>query len=209
MTTVALLLCLAMSGFARDRRTQNPFTPDHEFRLGVGAYPLIYDISESKYPTYGFQSNDLSHTYDRNLIYAGPEYVTGSLSLGYVYNIKRWLSAGATVSYYGRYRTYYDRITDARLGSHNMHNISITPTVRFTYLNRKYVSLYSSVGLGLGVCTVSGNVEGVGREATELFFTGHITPFGVSAGNKVFGFAEVLGLGNQGAFVIGVGYKFK
>ena len=72
---------------------------------------------------------------------------------------------------------------------------SIMPTVRFTYLNREKVQLYSAVSLG----AVFGNYE--------IVPCYDLTLFGCTFGKKVFGFAEIgNGIGGWGR--VGIGYRF-
>lgn len=202
-----LLLEVTLMGFAQEnKRIQRPFIPKHEIRLGVGAIPLVPDIGVSYGTDYDrYFPHNLSDIYDTELIYAGSKYVTGALSAGYTYDLKRWLSVGGTFSYFGHYRSFYDKITDVKLASHNIHNLSLTAMLRFTYFNRRYVRLYSQIGIGLGMATTEGKAT---PSKTKFHFTGQLTPFGIAIGNKVFGFGEFFGAGNQGFMVLGIGYRF-
>lgn len=202
-----LLLGVTVTGITQEnKRIQRPFIPKHEIRLGIGAIPLVPDIGVSYGTDYDrYFPDNLSDIYDMELTYAGQKYITGAVSAGYTYDIKQWLSAGGTLSYFGLYQNFYDKPTDVELVSRNSHNLSITAMLRFTYLNRRYVRLYSQIGIGLGMATT----EGKGTpSSTKFHLTGHLTPFGIAVGSKVFGFGEFLGAGNQGFVVLGVGYKF-
>lgn len=85
----------------------------------------------------------------------------------------------------------------------------LVPTVRFTYLNRPIVRLYSSIGVGVGFCrertrNVDGHIE---ANRNEHFCPAEVTILGVSVGRRLFGFAE-LSTGSMGVCSAGIGYKF-
>lgn len=212
-TLIALLLAISISGFSQERKLKPIFTPEHEFRLGIGAWPLMYgyviflgnDYLEFPHGRYG----DQSMAYDRGLFYAGPERIMGSISLAYTYNLKKWVSVGGTFSYAGLYRNYFDRVTvdKKKVGSENVHDFCLTPMVRFTYLNRKYVRLYSQVGLGIGIGVNADNINNHKFSDSKVHVSGQATLFGVAVGNRFFGFAEY-GVGTQGLINAGIGYRF-
>lgn len=189
------------------QRLANEQISKHEFRLGVGAFPVVL---RSEYGQGLFVKNNdylLGGSYYHSLNeYRGPKYTTGSISLGYTYAFNRWLSLGGTISYTGEFRKYYDRISDRMTNSRSWNDISVTPMIRFTYLNHKYVRLYSQLGVGLQLSFQSDKFSN--HVTTLAHITGQATFLGVSVGNRLFGFGEMLGVGNQGAFVIGIGYKF-
>lgn len=79
------------------------------------------------------------------------------------------------------------------------------PVVRFTWLNRRWVRMYTSLGLG---ATFATGVDYETERFNDDLFAFQFTPIGISVGRSLFGFAEV-GVGAQGALMMGVGYKFK
>lgn len=187
--------------------------PEHEFRLGVGALPMLL----RGYPRHDFLGMDsrqfstgpLDTYFNKLLQYNGPYYDTGSLSVGYTYNIKRWLSVGATFSYVCEWQRKHDRFTDRVVGREEWNDMFLTPMVRFTYLNRKYVRIYSQIGVGLRLThykIVANDKKTYSHNQLEV--SGQMTFLGVSVGNKLFGFAECPGFGAQGALVVGIGYRF-
>lgn len=75
----------------------------------------------------------------------------------YLYNVNYWYSFGAQIDYSG---VIWDEVTRNGEGleiqrekNHSFHNISILPTVRFSYFHREYTSLYSSIGVGININT--------------------------------------------------------
>ena len=84
------------------------------------------------------------------------------------------------------------------------HYLTPMLTARFSWLNRKLVRLYSSVGAGLAVSLMDVSY----REYPETYLSLQVTPVGISVGKKLFGFFE-LGVGTiyvGGCF--GLGYRF-
>lgn len=104
-------------------------------------------------------------------------------------------------------RNLYDSQTRKRVDTQHQDFISIMPTVRFAWLRRGVVQLYSSFSLGLGVEHYLLNSD-VGRPIynTLYYCAFDIKPVGVSVGRKWFGFAE-LGYGSRGVFNIGFGCR--
>lgn len=83
--------------------------------------------------------------------------------------------------------------------------------IRFSFLNRKYVTLYGSFSLGTGV-EIGKSVKynesiNYNEINTQWHITGQLTLIGVKAGKAFFGFAEI-GFGFKGFGLIGFGYHF-
>lgn len=73
----------------------------------------------------------------------------------YQWRVNRWFGLGATVDCSG---VVWDNVTRNGLGNEtgrergqNFWNLTMMPTCRFTWFNSQYVSLYSSLGAGLGI----------------------------------------------------------
>ena len=92
-------------------------------------------------------------TYNENYKY------TQHWSLEYFCRAKSWLSAGIIIDgsacIWDSVRRNGLGVEQSRLVNESFTNIAIVPTVRFTYLNRKYVNLYSGIGIGLNINTGS------------------------------------------------------
>jgi hypothetical protein len=136
------------------------------------------------------------------------EYAMGSYSLSYYYNIKRWLALGGLVSYSPQksYNNYYNE--DIYYNSiyydtprYRTHNLSLMGSVRFTYLNRQAVKLYS--GGSLGFMHIFQNDD----SKMQMGISMQMTMFGFSFGKKFYVGGEI-GYGVKGAFSMNVGYKF-
>lgn len=182
----------------------------HELRFGVGAYGVGYVILGYTGCYDGapmFRGGYSLQDFEFSKIYADAEYYTGVYSLNYSYRFNRTVSFGAALSYAGVTRRYRSIADDSSAGGDNRHFFSVMPLLRLYWLNSRYVSLYSSVGLGV---TVERDVEKFGNRRlvhNEILFAGQFSPFGITVGKRLYGFAE-FGVGTQGVIIGGIGYRF-
>ena len=165
----------------------------HEIRLSIGAYPQRVE-PETDY--YWYRESFASSKY-----YSGPTYTAGIYGLEYYYRCSRRWDIGLHFSWAREYYSLYSNIDGSRLKRHDTDYFSFTPTVRFQWKRGKTVHIYSAVGLGVTLTAESG------RKGVEDNPAVQITPIGVSAGRRLFGFAE-LGFGAHGVFICGIGYRF-
>ncbi len=196
-----LLSAMPAGVFAQEEpavvRVRRPFTPQHELRLTAGAYPLLPSMSDWEGCAAGI-FHDRTHR--------GPVYTSGTWSLSYDYRFKKWFDLGLTLSYYGEYSRSYSNRDSSPVGRNRAHAVTVMPMARFTWLNRRWVRMYSSLGLGATFGYGRFDTEGSRPENAMIAF--QVTPVGISVGRSFFGFAEI-GLGAQGVFMMGIGYKFK
>ncbi|MCL2073826.1 MAG: hypothetical protein FWH18_07895 [Marinilabiliaceae bacterium] len=118
-----------------------------------------------------------------------PFYGYGSFTLSYHKRnkIKNWFWFGfCSVDIHGQDRFGYYRY------------FSIAPSMRFSYLNKPKVTLYSGLSLGIGILTGS---------AWGYFPFFQITPIGFSYGKRFFVGSE-FGYGLKGTFCANTGYKW-
>ena len=187
--TLILVLCLSAGLTAQENAVDNQQKlnlelPKHEVALSVG--------------------DNMFHTqiYDDGKGY-------GSYSLSYHYRIKKWLWCGGYVNVFPvternyNYGYYYD---DYYYDDYSHYNylatrISVAPSIRFSYLNKPLVTLYSAASVGWGVILSSHEQ----RPVLGIFF--QTTFFGFSVGKKFFAGGEI-GIGYKGLFCVNVGYKF-
>lgn len=135
--------------------------------------------------------------------------ITAPITLTYKYRAAKWLWVGASVSYFGIYSSFRDRFTDQVIAHSNTNMVNISPVLQFSWLNRKYITLYSGISGGLSLIfgkNFSQETEQVTQD-TYLFGNFQLTAIGIKAGKKWFGFAEV-GIGSQSFVTAGVGYRF-
>lgn len=174
----------------------------HELRLGIGAIPLTS-------VTFFVAKDDSPSPADYVNFYKGDKTYTPAVNLTYSYQFKKWLSFGATLTYAGIFQNRYDIISDKLRGEYRSLYIGLTPTVRFDYLNREMVRLYSAFGLGLGYNREYNSElkENYSLRNDDFFPTLDMTFIGVTVGRKLYGFGEV-GIGHNGLIKLGMGYRF-
>lgn len=195
------------------------FTPGSEITLSIGSLPLdetrnwfgYYEIAPSwTYFVNSYHGNynlpSFNSFYNNNQTYQGAKYISGAISAGYTYRFTSWFELSCNLSYSGSYRNNYDIYTSEYVYSSPIHQISLTPVARFVWLNREYVKLYSSIGLGVAI--VIEREQGI---KAGYYFTdsgsAFCNPIGIKVGKKVYGFGE-LSLGTLGIFTVGIGYRF-
>lgn len=168
----------------------------HEARLEVGdpfGAILWMRLNKRQYYT----QNAIAHAFT-----ASP-----TISLNYHYRLTKWLWAGLMVNYtYAKQLSdyaYWDQIVE------NRHFITIMPELRFSYLNRPHVTLYSA--LAAGITTSAGGHYGFMSNYQKLpitFSSFQFTALGIRAGrDHLFGTFEA-GIGIKGFASLGIGYAF-
>ena len=174
----------------------------HEFTIGIGD-PARVNYHRNRT---GTEPNYYPEVWLQNRPFFGNVNTTCPITLGYRFRVLKWLWIGGDVSYCGFFGSFRDRYTDQKVGEYRDHFISIMPAVRFSYLNRKYVTLYSGIAGGIAL-------EYGKTYPDNKFHNNHLalqcTLFGVSAGSQSwFGFAE-LGWGFKGYANVGFGFRFQ
>ena len=122
---------------------------------------------------------------------------TGHLFVEYQYYFSYWFSLGAQLDYD---QVWWDA-TGYRLPNTNLispeknrecyfYNITLLPTIRFTYYSRPYVNLYLALGAGLTVN--AGTETDMYNRTTALSPAFNVTLLGMRAGGKhLFGTFEL------------------
>ena len=189
----------------------------HEFRLGVSDHFGFVVHREIGGNAVG---ENLPNTVCTDLLY------TPVFSLDYHYRAAKWFWLGLSTGY-GFYKEshYPDGIVSPDLDHWvcKQHNFLIMPSLRFSYLNRPHITLYS--GLDIGLLIVKRTPERMFQfveegfspdddpsdwpdKRTDVFSAFQLTAFGLKAGgNHWFGSLE-LGAGIKGFVNLGVGYEF-
>ena len=162
----------------------------HEVRIGWG--DMLFEMlvwNESAYPT------ALPELYME--VYNEQFRYTQHWFAEYMYNASYWYSLGCLVDYSG---VLWDKVMRNGRGeelsrdkNHWFSNISIVPTIRFSYYRSPYVSLYSSLGVGLNINTGS-ELDFKGRR-TAMVPVVNISLLGVRVGHgRWFGAVELGGM---------------
>ena len=201
-----LITCLLFIGlnFVKAQNGQN-FHPHQELSISQGIFPVIPSLFDGWFDT--DISFSVSNDYSSALYKKGAFVVTGATAVHYMYNKYKWLSYGASISYYGAYEKTFDRFTDKLVGRDYNQCLNVMALLRFTYLNREYVRLYGKVGLGIGVNWETDEFEDLDLSRTNLFLPINLTLFGIQVGKKIYGFGEY-GISANGMFLAGIGCKF-
>jgi hypothetical protein len=214
LIAIALLVGSAASAqSAKDRPSfdfslRNGAEHKHEVRLTVGVTPIFED-DFFVYNEPAIVERYHNVIYPSDLTYRGALKTSGGYALSYMYSPCRWFSVGMYAGYVGQWQKIHLRSTQAAVSTSTERHLMFVPTVRFTYLNRPMVRLYSSIGIGVGFCRErTRNVDGrLEFSENSRFCPAEVTFLGVSVGRRLFGFAE-LNVGSLGCCSAGIGYKF-
>lgn len=196
--TLVTALAVSFSASARGREDGRLNDMRYEVRLGWGGYPVA-DAANFVDRDYGgrFDRRSLSSIYGD---YSGPVYMTGVISAEFDFVLRRWFTLSLGIGWNGIWGETRDGVTSSLKSMDSGYVATFLPQARFTYFSREYFKMYSAVGLGLSYGQFRGEAV-----ISPCF---HTVPFGIMAGGRVFGFAELaLGMLNIGA-TAGIGVRF-
>lgn len=181
----------------------------HEFRLGVSdplGFTYLRELFAS--PILGEPIEGVSPT---------KQIFTPVFSLDYHYRASKWFWLGLTTGY----NFYKEKGNVGNIGmpenptwQYKEHHFLIMPSLRFSYLNRPHLTLYS--GLAVGLYIKHGReyrdddllIEPITIDHNRVFSAFQLTAFGVKAGAKHWFGSLELGAGIKGFVNLGVGYEF-
>lgn len=132
----------------------------------------------------------------------------GPLALEYYYHLEPWISVGAIMSYGQLTEDVY--FAGEKEGDLKNMYFTLMPAVKFDWLRRDIVSVYSKLGVGYTLRNESLKYDDSKYEDTnqsEFHVNWQVSLIGVELGRKLRGFAEY-GVGEQGMLAIGMRYKF-
>ena len=104
---------------------------------------------------------------------------------------------------------YQNNHYDGSVSQKNSYTvISLIPTVRFDWFNRRYVRLYSSIGAGFTSIFISKNNYNYNYKNHYYipWIAYDFTGIGCAFGNRVYGFAE-FGFSSGGFARVGLGWR--
>lgn len=170
-----------------------------EVRLGTAYFPL----TPSRYP--------FDHWWDPSS-YAqqlAPEEQVRiprwfSLSAEGGYWVKDWLYVGGAFVWTGGFSRIEEYHVHRVLGYYNYDSFTLMPVVRFAWLRKGVVQLYSGLGLGFNFA----RAEEPKQKYYEAVVAHDVTFLGISVGRNLFGYVDV-GVGQRGIVSMGIGYRFK
>lgn len=177
----------------------------HDIRIGIGSWSLISNAFTDGF-RYDADVAYMASDFDSDIVkadtYLSPRYSIANYTASYTYHHLHWLQYGATMSFGATVQSRYNSITDAKIDNHNTYAIGIMPTVRFVWLLRNKVQMYSSISLGVGIM-----INNRYSQRLDVLPTYDIAAVGCAFGGKFFGFVE-LGGGMTGIARAGLGYRF-
>ena len=201
LVIAAVLASMPLYGQSKDK---NPkwvdYTGTHEVDVSVG-FPTAYALA------YMIDGNEPVDRVNANA--AGGDRFIPNLRAEYGYNVLSWLNVGVAVNYSGCSRPMEDMDSGQYLWTENTHLTTVTAKVKFYWLNRKWVRMYSSVGAGVGVCRtnlLSQDVADSETYVTTTRFTPDICLVGLTVGRNLYGRIEWGTL--YGGLTAGIGYRF-
>lgn len=191
--------------------------PRHEFQLNIGDPYMAastcshnsFDITEYLFPNLQENPTGPNDAYTwLNPSYECRTNVTPLFSFSYHYRLRKWLWIGATQTFSDVYQNILSPEGDLETRT-NDYGISTILDMRFSYLNRKHLTLYSGLGLGLMLKGFDSWYDGQYHPSwVNLTSVYQLTAFGVKAGSgHWFGNLE-LGCGYKGFISGGISYDF-
>ena len=198
---IVISICILIILCSQTLSAQKPHS-DLCNEIGVDAGPVSI-VGGVVYGTIGFWTavgGGLSHKPVEMNLY-------GCYNVHYYYQVTHWCQVGMKTVVEGSKLTYYTDTTK-RMIDHVSQDVllSFMPSVRFTYLNRPWVRLYSSVDVGVGFF-LSSTGGSDGESGNKALFAFNITPIGVSVGKKFYGLFE-LNAGYDAIVKVGIGARF-
>ncbi len=194
-----LLVCVgAEAGEKRDYDLKR-----HEVSLGIGFLPSRNIVSGYHYSFIpgNRMSYSLNSTYFDSMTNV-VEIQNPYIGLNYFYNFNKYVALGGTFSYEGGSRSIYSHKDDSLMKRESKNILTAMANFRVSWLNRKYVRMYSLIGMGF-----SFSAEG-DFDDSEHHYALQFSPLGISVGNKLYGFLEAgVGTSYLGCN-FGIGYRF-
>lgn len=182
----------------------------HGLRVGYGPHGIISllmltgdisrDIYMSDYMIFKqSRSLTLSDEIRSARSYWGKEILVANISAEYFRTVKPWLTLGGKSSFASYHAGKYDIVSHEKILPYNIYTVSLLFNVRFEWLRRDFIQLYSGVGAGLAARFEYNN----GIIVPMVDYTG----FGMSIGRAFHGYIE-FGGGISGWMRVGLGYRF-
>jgi len=204
----AVLMLLIPSVSAQDNNGKKvDYTGTQEVDFSVGLpYGLLFRSASIVGDAFG----SLNFIDPPDIVTGDYKTVLPTFRAEYGYNVLGWLSLGTGVNYsYGSYRMLYKE-DDTHAWDEWTHLATVTFNIKFYWLNRKWVRMYSGVGVGLGIVSTNAgaeNAEEAAGRSSKLLPTFDLRLIGLTVGQRLYGRFEV-GTVNTGLVSAGIGYRF-
>lgn len=177
----------------------------------VGAYAQDYENKHELAIAYGgWSTSDMLDIYEDLGTIIGTlgaattdnEKHSGSISAEYFYKTKPWLGVGGIVAYGNSKKDIF--IAGTKSDQYKNNYFTVMPAVKFDWLRREHIGLYSKLGIGATIRTMKYNDS----SDSEVHVNWQVSALGFEFGSPSFrGFVE-LGFGEQGTALAGLRYKF-
>lgn len=203
-----VIVALQANGQIFNQKTRTTYEPKREITLrwGIVEYPYeTVNNSEGVFKRPSYPWITPLDRYNRGKYLYNKIHYTQALSLSYTQDLKRWLSLSINMSYSGTSQKQKISGSEETTDTYRKHRFSLYPTIRFNYLNKPMVRLYSGIGIGVGMTNEKKFFTN--ESETDMYLTGQLTLIGVSVGRTLFSTFEI-GLGERGVLSAGIGYRF-
>ena len=192
VVAILMALCLVLPLYAKDEDSRNEFT----ITYGQATLPQFAYVMGG---VLGVAFTAGHFTFENTLF-------LGGVGLEYVHYVNNWFGFGgmALVDYMtsDAYTVASDGAKTPN-GKFNLGYASLMPVLKFAWLRRPHVGLYSKLGVGAGIALDNGD-----SAESNISWSGQVTPIGFDFGNESFrGFVEA-GVGMQGLVSCGVRWLF-
>lgn len=175
---------------------------EHDITLWYGAPGLVSELLLDKV-TFGCGCDigpiPFENSFRHMRTYTGPLYQLSTLGISYSKQLKPWLGVGAKATFGATWQQEYDVFTRKPLYDYNTYNVAALLDVRFSWLRREKIEMYSSVAAGL-----MAHVERANGGLTPMADVAFV---GLKIGKTFYGFIEV-GAGVGGSARGGFGIRF-
>lgn len=160
---------------------------------------LLFDFYVDGEPLSIYDEPTLSNRLAEERYYWGKERLVSAINLEYGYKVKDGLSLGAKLYTGFTTRSRRHVITDELLYRDYLVVASAIFNVRFDWLRREWVTMYSSIGVGAVALIV--------YDYNEIYPMYDATFVGLGVGRRFYGYVEV-GSGVSGSLRAGLGVRF-
>ena len=205
LIVAAMLSLLLHPSMTQAQTPSDTITPKPE-------YPVRYDISASAGPiSYMGLSVLVLRAFMEGLAESlnGTPHridILGTYTLQGYFQTKPWLQLGGKTVLEGtKDIVFIDKEKTIEDYHFHIYSISLTPSIRFTYLHKPMVRLYS--GLDAGVCLFWENNPKSENPYNTLIPAFNLTPLGLQVGRTWYGMLE-FNFWSDAIVKAGVGYRF-
>ena len=193
-----LTALIASAGTSLSAQEKVDYTGTHEVDVSVGASSIRYlTLFES-----------LGHGFDYDGTTTADETILPTFKAEYGYNIVSWLNIGAGANYsYSKIPLLYTE-DNSPAWDERIHFANVTFNIKFYWLNRKWIRMYSGIGVGVGflMSDCSGRTDGGPLCETHVLPAFDVRLLGLTVGQKLYGRLEIGTL--YGFVTAGIGYRF-